>query len=310
MAIIPNEYVPETMNNGNATASNISALYPKEHVLHRYIADTCGMRAVSYGAGITDAVAEYASNVISPEYQFEMEFDLLPDEEKIANSIRANRPTLITTTIVGEPTFHTMCVYGYRDTDDDAQLLVHYGWWSNNEHISGSSYVQKMKWVNECVATYGYFFSYTNPLASYNDIPRFNTWSFPGIFHVVTNRIMMGTTSTSFSPNQHVTRAMFVNILYRMAGSPAVTYSNIYTDVPANQWYTNCIYGQRIMASLAALVMDCLIPTELRAVSRLPCYCSDTQIIVGIILVEEQIFQFFMIIAVFHYMRVPPCRGQ
>lgn len=55
------------------------------------------------------------------------------------------------------------------------------------------------------------------------------------------NGYMNGTTETTFSPNEYVTRAMFVTVLYRFAGSPTVTNTVPYTDVPSNAYFYNAV---------------------------------------------------------------------
>lgn len=52
---------------------------------------------------------------------------------------------------------------------------------------------------------------------------------------------MNGTTSTTFAPGHTMSRAMLVSTLYRMAGSPSVTYTNTFSDVPKSAWYANSV---------------------------------------------------------------------
>jgi len=50
--------------------------------------------------------------------------------------------------------------------------------------------------------------------------------------------IMVGTSSTQFSPNANLTRAMVATILYRVAGEPQATFSNVFADVHNGRWYS------------------------------------------------------------------------
>ena len=43
---------------------------------------------------------------------------------------------------------------------------------------------------------------------------------------------------TEFGENLPLTRGMIVTVLHRMEGKPEVTYSGVFTDVPAGEWYT------------------------------------------------------------------------
>lgn len=51
----------------------------------------------------------------------------------------------------------------------------------------------------------------------------------------------MNGTGTGFSPNASLDRAMMVTILYRLAGSPAVSGTMPFTDVPAGSWYYDAV---------------------------------------------------------------------
>ncbi|MDR2420501.1 MAG: S8 family serine peptidase [Oscillospiraceae bacterium] len=53
--------------------------------------------------------------------------------------------------------------------------------------------------------------------------------------------LMTGVSSSEFDPQGLVTRAMFVTILYRYAGSPAVSGGTGFSDVPAGQWYSSAV---------------------------------------------------------------------
>ena len=75
--------------------------------------------------------------------------------------------------------------------------------------------------------------------AAYTDIPT--DWAKEGICFVIENGLMVGTTSTTFAPKDTLTRAMLVTVLYRMAGSPAVSAPSGFTDVADGQWYSDAI---------------------------------------------------------------------
>ncbi len=49
---------------------------------------------------------------------------------------------------------------------------------------------------------------------------------------------MNAAAATLFSPKGSLTRAQLITILYRIAGSSAVTQSPEFTDVPAGIWYS------------------------------------------------------------------------
>jgi len=68
-----------------------------------------------------------------------------------------------------------------------------------------------------------------------------NHWAAAPIGWAYANRITMGTSPTSFSPNRGVTRAEFVTFLHRMAGTPAITGTNPFRDVSSNAWFAGTV---------------------------------------------------------------------
>lgn len=74
----------------------------------------------------------------------------------------------------------------------------------------------------------------------YYDVSK-NTWARPYIQNVYDKNYMVGNTCVSFGPNEKVTREQFVQILYNIAGQPAVSYQARFSDVSAGKWYTNAI---------------------------------------------------------------------
>ena len=65
-----------------------------------------------------------------------------------------------------------------------------------------------------------------------------DAWYAGAVQYCVENEWMSGTSATTFEPDRAMSRAMLATVLYREAGSPAVTGSAGFTDVPAGSWYT------------------------------------------------------------------------
>lgn len=68
-----------------------------------------------------------------------------------------------------------------------------------------------------------------------------------------------------------MTRAMFVTVLYRMAGSPATTISHPFTDVPSSSYYAKAVswaYKNNLVNGTAATTF-----TPDRAVTREQSVC-------------------------------------
>lgn len=63
-------------------------------------------------------------------------------------------------------------------------------------------------------------------------------WFATSVNYVVEEGLFAGTSPTSFSPYETMTRAMAVTVLYRLAGEPQVTETAQLSDVEPNSWYS------------------------------------------------------------------------
>jgi hypothetical protein len=66
-------------------------------------------------------------------------------------------------------------------------------------------------------------------------------WFYEDVKFAVNNGLFKGTTETAFGPNQPMTRAMLVTVLYRLEGSPSALDTNNFTDVKDGEWYTKAV---------------------------------------------------------------------
>lgn len=72
---------------------------------------------------------------------------------------------------------------------------------------------------------------------SFGDVDS-DSWYYDAIKYCVSNKIMSGVNSSTFSPNQKLTRAMLVTMLHNMEGQPYVSGKSKFHDVQdTNQWY-------------------------------------------------------------------------
>jgi len=68
-----------------------------------------------------------------------------------------------------------------------------------------------------------------------------NHWGIDAINFVYDKNIMTGTSGTTFEPDTVLSRGMLATVLYRLAGSPEITAENPFSDVKADEWYTDAV---------------------------------------------------------------------
>lgn len=78
---------------------------------------------------------------------------------------------------------------------------------------------------------------WSNP---FDDI-KGNEWFYDSVKYVVENKLMSGIAKNEFAPNNTLTRAMLVAVLYRNEGEPAVDKSISFADVNMNSYYANAV---------------------------------------------------------------------
>jgi len=79
-------------------------------------------------------------------------------------------------------------------------------------------------------------------------------WFYQPVCYVQKNGIMTGLTAILFGASEQLSRAQFVTIIYRLAGSPDVSYSAVFPDVREGYFYTAPVmwaYANGIMTGCA-----------------------------------------------------------
>lgn len=74
---------------------------------------------------------------------------------------------------------------------------------------------------------------------------KISDWFYESVATAVERKIMNGTSATTFEPQVSITREMLATLLYKVAGSPAVTGNSGFADVPDGQWYSTAIAWAR-----------------------------------------------------------------
>lgn len=68
-----------------------------------------------------------------------------------------------------------------------------------------------------------------------------NDWFYDDVMYLFANRLMNGTSATTFAPYGTTTRAMAVMTIWRMEGEPKAVGANPFTDVESGAWFTEAI---------------------------------------------------------------------
>ncbi len=76
--------------------------------------------------------------------------------------------------------------------------------------------------------------------SDFTDVPE-SHWAYKYICDAAASGLFRGTGENLFSPEAPMTRAMFVTVLHRYADSPTPKHENTFTDVPADEWYTDAV---------------------------------------------------------------------
>ncbi len=80
----------------------------------------------------------------------------------------------------------------------------------------------------------------TTPAKSFDDVAA-SSWYNNAVKYVAENGIMNGVSDKLFAPDQKVSRAMFVQILYNMENKPAANGAVTFTDVKQSAWYRDAV---------------------------------------------------------------------
>lgn len=75
---------------------------------------------------------------------------------------------------------------------------------------------------------------------SFNDVNS-NDWYFNAVNYVSGNGIMYGIDENEFSPDDELTRAMLIQILYNINGNPDTIFKSNFKDVSNNMWYSDAV---------------------------------------------------------------------
>lgn len=94
-----------------------------------------------------------------------------------------------------------------------------------------------------CLATVLTMFGFTvtaADAADFKDVHE-SDWFYDEVQYVAERELFKGTAADAFSPNESMTRAMIVTVLYRLAGTPETEETTAFKDVPADAYYADAV---------------------------------------------------------------------
>ena len=86
-------------------------------------------------------------------------------------------------------------------------------------------------------ATYKQVVEWKNP---FTDVKKSN-WYYEAVKYANQNGLMNGVSTTRFAPDETVTRAMLVTVLYRIEGQPKVNKKTTFKDVKSDSYYEKAV---------------------------------------------------------------------
>ncbi len=121
------------------------------------------------------------------------------------------------------------------------------GWYSDNEFTTKVTSIK----LTESITVYAKWIDeekvddtdkpdstgWNNPFADVNA----DDWYYEYVRYAAENNLMNGMTETTFAPDNNLTRAMLVTVLYRLAGEPATNRSIPFADIDMGAYYANAV---------------------------------------------------------------------
>ena len=109
------------------------------------------------------------------------------------------------------------------DTKVTAGFTLYAKWTEAEKEPENNKPVETEKWENP-----------------FTDVKK-DDWFYENVKYVVENKLMNGLTEEEFAPNNMLTRAMLVTVLYRNAGEPATNRSIPFADIDMGMYYANAV---------------------------------------------------------------------
>lgn len=87
----------------------------------------------------------------------------------------------------------------------------------------------------------------------FTDVSK-DAWYYDAVAQAYQDKLFLGTSTTTFSPEKTMSRGMFVQVLYNMHGQPKVEGTMPFTDVKKSDWYYDAVlwaYQNKVTAGVS-----------------------------------------------------------
>lgn len=136
---------------------------------------------------------------------------------------------------------HTCAVCGKTESRKVEALGHDWGEWVITKEATENEAGEQTHTCNRCGKTeIGETAKLPCPSAKFVDVNR-SAWYHNAIDFAITHNIFSGIDDTHFNPNGKTTRAMFVAVLWRLAGQEIVDAENPFVDVKATTYYAKAV---------------------------------------------------------------------
>ncbi len=224
---------------------------------HRFGSKDCtsyagliGSANLSFTGGTTEFYGSYGSLIGSSYQQFfedveNLDPNNLPiDEDLLACSIDVGDNMVVTDLSTGE-TLSTIgscdMIYKYYE-DETKSTLVGYEFDRDYAYTSDGSEKLELDEDGDFLnaATQISISEPAKVIPSFADVVP-GAWYENAVNYVVGNNLMVGIGNDQFGPNEKLSRAQLAQVLYNKEGKPAVTSTNMFTDLASGAWYVDAV---------------------------------------------------------------------
>ncbi len=177
--------------------------------------------------------SEYVNPVYAAAYWYN-HFYHVTDNAKLATIIDSTMST------ASRPDGVTTDISGYSDTEFQKKIdegMAYYN--ANKEKINNETldaFASKLS--DNASDSDDDNDDNTVSVTDFTDVAA-GSWYYDAVDYAVTNKLFAGTSDTTFSPENSMTRGMFATVLYRSQQNPVITGTNPFRDVASSDYFYN-----------------------------------------------------------------------